>query len=352
MRTNALLKCFSLFLAMVLLLGIMPFQFFATAAELEQSGEDQYVNLPQSGADTLDLTDKTSGFAFKIYDNGGAGGNYSNDCNGSLVITAPEGFVLKVSGSGYTENNYDYLYVYDGDTDSPLEDDSYCGTFTVNEAYSSENVLKVKFTSDYSENKQGFELVVTLIDRNSIAQVAYSYAGIESRSVVNKNTQITLPDFAELFTAPDGSTFLGWELGQTLYNAGDTFTVEDSVTFFAQVEEPPVVFGNDTDGWYANMPVTDIVTADLCDRQSGFSLHVYDNGGSTENYSDRCSGYMRIVAPADCILRISGAGETESGYDGLKIYDNPYGVLTNAPEFPTQCYIFEERGRRSRRKQT
>ena len=35
----------------------------------------------------------------------------------------------------------------------------------------------------------------------------------------------------------------------------------------------------------------------------------------------------------------------ESTRDGLKIYDNPYGVLTNAPEFPTQCYIFEERGR-------
>lgn len=35
----------------------------------------------------------------------------------------------------------------------------------------------------------------------------------------------------------------------------------------------------------------------------------------------------------------------ESVEDGLKIYDNPYGVLTNAPEFPTQCYIFEERGR-------
>ena len=35
----------------------------------------------------------------------------------------------------------------------------------------------------------------------------------------------------------------------------------------------------------------------------------------------------------------------ESTKDGLKIYDNPYGVLTNTPEFPTQCYIFEERGR-------
>ena len=34
----------------------------------------------------------------------------------------------------------------------------------------------------------------------------------------------------------------------------------------------------------------------------------------------------------------------ESGEDGLKIYDNPYGVLTNAPDFPAQCKTFEENG--------
>ena len=31
----------------------------------------------------------------------------------------------------------------------------------------------------------------------------------------------------------------------------------------------------------------------------------------------------------------------ESVDSGLKIYDNPFGVLTNAPDFPTQCETFE-----------
>ena len=30
--------------------------------------------------------------------------------------------------------------------------------------------------------------------------------------------------------------------------------------------------------------------------------------------------------------------------DGLKIYDNPYGVLANAPDFPTQCFINDKFG--------
>lgn len=34
----------------------------------------------------------------------------------------------------------------------------------------------------------------------------------------------------------------------------------------------------------------------------------------------------------------------ESTAEGLKIYENGYGVLTNAPDFPTQCKIFEEHG--------
>jgi choloylglycine hydrolase len=34
----------------------------------------------------------------------------------------------------------------------------------------------------------------------------------------------------------------------------------------------------------------------------------------------------------------------ESVEDGLKIYDNPYGVLTNAPDFPTQIEMLEEHG--------
>ena len=34
----------------------------------------------------------------------------------------------------------------------------------------------------------------------------------------------------------------------------------------------------------------------------------------------------------------------ESTAEGIKIYENDYGVLTNAPDFPAQCKLFEENG--------
>lgn len=34
----------------------------------------------------------------------------------------------------------------------------------------------------------------------------------------------------------------------------------------------------------------------------------------------------------------------ESAEEGLKIYDDPYGVLTNAPDFPSQCRLLEKHG--------
>lgn len=59
-----------------------------------------------------------------------------------------------------------------------------------------------------------------------------------------------------MFTAPEGSNFLCWQCGETQYHENDSFTVTEDVTFTASVEEPPVVFGDDVTGWYANMPVT------------------------------------------------------------------------------------------------
>ena len=321
MRNAILKRSLALLLTLVMLVGMTPTVVMASALTLTQDGDDYYVNMNSSGSDTLDLTDKENGFTFTVYDDGGSGGSYSNSSDNTLLITAPGGFTLKIEGPVATESGYDRLYIYDGDTTVPVGADDYNGSITIGAMYTSSNVLKLCFTSDSSVNDPGFALNVTLIDMSTMATVAYSYTGNTRQVFYATGTQITLPDFADMFTAPNGSTFVGWISGGTLYAEGDPFIVTGDVTFAASVEEPQVVFGNDTDGWYANMPATGTVNADLTDRSSGFTFHVYDNGGASANYSNNCRGYMIIVAPADCILRISGSGVTESGYDGLKKYD-------------------------------
>lgn len=59
-----------------------------------------------------------------------------------------------------------------------------------------------------------------------------------------------------------------------------------------------------------------------------------------ESFSDALSSTPLhwIIADNKCSFVV------ESVEDGLKIYDNPCGVLTNAPDFPTQCRVLEEQG--------
>ena len=90
-------KLTAVLLTAILLVSSLPMTVFA--AELQQNGDVYSVNMPASGSDTLDLTDKTDGFTFKVYDDGGSDESYSNYCDGTLLITAPEGFLLKISGS-------------------------------------------------------------------------------------------------------------------------------------------------------------------------------------------------------------------------------------------------------------
>ena len=89
----------------------------------------------------------------------------------------------------------------------------------------------MRFTSDSAIAYSGFALVAEVVDSSALARVTYSYAGGQSSSMVNVGEQITLPVFTDLFTPPDGTTFLGWQCGETLYGEGDPFTTSGNVTF-------------------------------------------------------------------------------------------------------------------------
>ena len=77
-----------------------------------------YLNMPTTGTNTLTLTaeDIAAGKGmFKVYDDGGKNGNYSNNCNGILIINSPEGYKLNVSGTmnlGGDQDDYLKIGVY------------------------------------------------------------------------------------------------------------------------------------------------------------------------------------------------------------------------------------------------
>lgn len=70
---------------------------------------------------------------------------------------------------------------------------------------------------------------------------------------------------------------------------------------------------------YLKVPATGEETFEM--PSSIKSLKVYDDGGSDNDYSNDCDGYLTLAAPEGYRLRLSGSAEMESSFDYLYIYD-------------------------------
>ena len=329
MKKRTFQKIPALLLALVLLLGLLPVGIFADSVRtLEEDGVGgYYLNMPATGTDTLDISDKSAGFSFTLYDNGGAGADYSVDCNGYLVITAPAGTVLTVAGSGtaelYNGDKCDYLTLYDGDTSSVIGEEKYGGSnFTVSDVFTTGNVLKVYFCSDYAVNKEGFELTVTVVDASSYATLTFTYDGVSSTKKVPTGAYV-MPAFSSMFTLPTGKSFSHWQGGEGSYEEGDAYTVTGDAGFAAVLTDNIITLSSDGEGgYYANMPTTGSYSLDLSDKSAGFTFTLYDEGGAETDYSENCNAELLITAPSGTVLSFSGAGALEQGeYDYLFFFD-------------------------------
>ena len=103
-----------------------------------------------------------------IYDNGGPNNQYTNNFNGTVIIQAPAGSIINLSGFYVTESaSYDWIYVYDGTTTTGtvlVDHVGGNGTIDVN-AYSGS--MTITFRSDYSIVRSGFELTYTVYSCNN-----------------------------------------------------------------------------------------------------------------------------------------------------------------------------------------
>lgn len=113
--------------------------------------------LPTHGADTIVACDA------RIYDDGGANNNYSNQANSFVVIyPSSEGNVLSLSGTLVSEQT-DYLKIFDGPdtTGTPIV---YVSNNATINCTSSIGPLTLLFRSDYGLNYAGFDLRLQCIE--------------------------------------------------------------------------------------------------------------------------------------------------------------------------------------------
>ena len=132
---------------------------------LTDDGEGKlYVNMPETGTKTVVIPEDVA--SFKVYDDGGENGNHSLNANGYLVLNAPKGYQLQVTGTA--RYDYAYFFIYDGDSEAKkLFDEDYATNgIDVGTVRSSGNKLTVYFKSrngTVGSNLSGLDLTVSLV---------------------------------------------------------------------------------------------------------------------------------------------------------------------------------------------
>ena len=147
----------------------MPASAVTVTPTLTNNLNDIYINMPQTGTTTVNLPSNVQ--SFKVYDDRGSEYYYSINCNGYLVLNAPEGYVLQVSGRVEIPSDpNDYLIVYDGTNDAAdvlIPVTSGYNT-DIPTKTSSGRSMTICFVSNNSYSGHGLNLTVTLILNNEV----------------------------------------------------------------------------------------------------------------------------------------------------------------------------------------
>lgn len=307
---------------------------WAAQRELTSDGNGgYYINMPATGTDELVIPEGVT--SFKVYDDGGPKKTFTSNCDGNLLLTAPEGHLLRVSGRLHTSSgslNTGYLYVYDGASASATEFFSRSGV--VNELprkLSSSQNMFIRFNGRISQNNyDGLELTITVVDPNE--PHAINIVSVDEGSFINPPTEATPGTVVTLTASPNSGYFFNFVKIQDEYST-DYYT--GNVDY--------------TGGWYTNnmisftMPQTEVTVTPSFDFAQYASI-LFEKSG-TENitipsdmksfnlevgYSDDAiDSYMLLTAPEGMILQIQGEVAPRTGLDSLYVYD---GADVNAAE--------------------
>ena len=152
-----------------------------------------------------------------FFDDGGPNGNYGN--NKDLTMTfrpATDGGIIEaVFTSFQTENNWDFLYIYDGGSINATQIGQYCGSNSPGTvvATNPEGALTFLFTSDGSVTESGWTATIRCSGATPDPLEVEVFA---DPSVINEGESSQLEAFA---TGGDGNYSYSWEPAESLSDA-------------------------------------------------------------------------------------------------------------------------------------
>lgn len=324
---------------------------------------DLYIDMAKTGNLSATIPDGVT--SFHVYDDGGAAGFHSYNCDGTLTLTAPAGYVLRLSGSikFYTEVDKFYLEAFDGadntaDVLLPPVQGTYSDWSNIATVVSTGRQMTLHFVTEQYNQTDGLNLLVTLVDANMLYGITANNAtgGTETGTIAADKSTAKVNETVTL-TATPGNGYLLQNISVVDANSNAidvTWSYFTNTATFkmpaAAVTVTPMFTNAKTAaaGIYANIPKTGTSTVNIPAGVS--SLKVYDHGGATEGYDSFCNGYLTLTAPEGFHLTVSGNVKTlpDDEDDYLMVYDgtdNTGSVLvdkTYSTSTNTQPYIYPE----------
>ena len=285
-----------------------------------------FVNMPKY--ETKDITIPAGVSSFKVYDDGGEEGDYGDNANGNLVLHAPSGYLLQITGTINTEGGYDYLSIYDVKDDGETLLERMDGEdLDVGSIVSMGSTIRINFESDGGSTRSGLDLTVSLVDASTPHTVTLNADGgtISSdkpTAVVGETVTLTLTPSGNnhivgtTVTAEDGKPVK--VTGGNWYSGSNTATFvmpTKNVTVNAIFAESVTAEG----GASINMPISGTESITIPAGVSSFK--VYDDGGQNGDYSNDADGYLVLTAPNGYTLQLTGSLSTEYS-DRLTVYED------------------------------
>ncbi len=284
-----------------------------------------YVNMPKPGEE-LSVTIPEGVQSFKVYDDGGRDGDASYDyySDATLKLTAPEGYVLRLSGNATIRGYYSHVYAYDGESWTLLNrfgwDVEGEETVVFEPKLGKDNKVSIYFRASYSEG-ENLDLTVELIPQNvKIVQGDGGYMEVDNVAAT-EGQEVTLTTELSYEYLFDHIDIEGADGTPIQVDGGHWYS--DTVMKFTMPDQKVIVSPSYRrsywDELYINMPKSGAIDAKIRSYVSSFKI--YDDGGSEGNYSNNADGTIKMTLPEGYIFRVSGRMVTESGQDILKIYD-------------------------------
>ncbi|WP_297946667.1 hypothetical protein [uncultured Fibrobacter sp.] len=322
--------------------GEMSFKMPGSAVEIKpvfvRIEDGPSINMLKNGFFELAIPEGIN--TIKVYDNGGETGKYSPNCDGYLLLTAPSGKKLRLSGtikvrSGNNSSGTGLLSAYDGDNvnvGSWFTADSY-GTWNVPKKLSTGENVMLSFQTSGGTTYDGLDLTVTVVDPNGPHAINIETA--EHGGFVNPPATAMPGEVVTLTATPDAGYILDKALVQD-ENVWDEY--------LSNVEH--------TASWYSNneisfvMPQTDVTITPHFENLTYGHFYLSMNHSGTENmtipdgiktftisddYTDeKIDAYFALTAPEGKVLQVMGDFSGRGSADSLYIY-NSSDTLLKAP---------------------